>query len=85
MEAESHHATYNCTLRVSVTGPTTGLSNPCLDTQRLLCLVMYCSHGGEMEAESHCATYDCTLRVSATVLATASVQSSDNGLLTWCT
>ncbi len=37
-----------------------------------------------MEAESHRATYDCTLRVSATALATVSVQSSDNGLLTWC-
>ena len=51
MEAESPRATYNCTLRVSVTGPTTGLSNPCLDTQRLLCLGMYCSRGGKMEAE----------------------------------
>ena len=84
MEAESHCATYNCTLKVPVTGPTTGLSNPCLGTQYLLCLVMYCSSEGEMEAESQHATYDCTLRVSATVLATASVQSSDNGLLTWC-
>ena len=84
MEAESPRATYNCTLRVSMTGPTTGLSNPCLDTQNFLCLVMYCSRGGKMEAESQHATYDCTLRVSATVLATASVQSSDNGLLTWC-
>ena len=85
MEAESPCATYNCTLRASMTGPTTGLSNPCLDTQHLLCLVMYCSRGGEMEAESHCATYNCTLRVSATVLAMVSVQSSDNGLLTWYT
>ena len=84
-ETESCRAIHNCSLRLSVTGPTTGLSNPRLDVQHLLCLVMYCSHGGEMEAESHCATYDCTLRVSATVLATASVQSSDNGLLTWCT
>jgi len=40
IETESCRAIYNCTLmRVSVTGPTTGLSNPCLDTQRLLCLV----------------------------------------------
>ena len=31
-----------------MTGPTTGLSNPCLDTQHLLCLVMYCSRGGEI-------------------------------------
>ena len=83
-ETESCRAIYNCTLRVSVTGPTTGLSNPCIDTQHLLCLVVYCSRGGEMEAESHRATYNCTLRVSATVLATVSVQSYDNGLLTWC-
>ena len=83
-ETESCCAIQTCTLIVSVTGPTTGLSNPCLDTQHLLCLVMYCSRGGEVEAESHCATYNCTLRVSATVLATAAVQSSDNGLLTWC-
>ena len=82
-ETESCRAIYNCTLRVSVTGPTTGLSNPCIDTQHLLCLVVYCSRGGEMEAESHRATYNCTLRVSATVLATAVVQSYDNGLLTW--
>ena len=61
---ESCRAIYNCTLRVSVTGPTTGLSNPCLDTQRLLCLVMYCSRGGEIGTESHRANYDCTLRVS---------------------
>ena len=84
MEAESHCATYNCTLKVPVTGLTTGLSNPCLDMQHLLCLVMYFSRGGEMEAESHCATYDCILRMSATVLALESVQSSENGLLTWC-
>ena len=64
IETESCRATYNCTLRVSVTGPTTGLSNPCLDTQRLLCLVMYCSRGGEIGTESHRANYDCTLRVS---------------------
>jgi hypothetical protein len=49
-------------------GPITGLSNPCLDTQRLLCLVMYCSHGGEIGTESHRANYDCTLRVSVMVL-----------------
>ena len=84
MEAESHRANYNFTLRVSVTGSTTGLSNPCFDTQRLLCLVTDCSRGGVMEAESHRATYDCTLRVSATALAMVSVQSYDNGLLTWC-
>ena len=64
IETESCRAIYNCTLRVSVTGPTTGLSNPCLDTQRLLCLVMYCSRGGEIGTESHRANYDCTLRVS---------------------
>jgi hypothetical protein len=29
IETESCRAIYNCTLRVSVTGPTTGLSNPC--------------------------------------------------------
>ena len=80
-ETESCRAIYNCTLRVSVTGPTTGLSNPCLDTQRLLCLVMNCSCGGEIGTESHRANYD--LRVSVTVLATAAVQSFDNGLLTW--
>jgi hypothetical protein len=51
-----------------VTGPTTGLSNPWLDTQRLLCLVMYCSRGGVIGIESHRATYDCTLRVSVMVL-----------------
>ena len=50
-ETESCRAIYNCTLRVSVTDPTTGLPNPCLDTQRLLCLVMYCSHGGEIGTE----------------------------------
>ena len=83
-ETESCRAIHNCSLRLSVTGPTTGLSNPCLDMQHLLCLVMSCSCGGEMEAESHFATYCCTLRLSATVLAMASVQSSDNGLLTWC-
>jgi hypothetical protein len=71
------------TALVSVTGPTTGLSNPCLDTQRLLCLDTDCSRGGEIGTESHRANYDCTLRVSVTVLATAAVQSSDNGLLTW--
>jgi len=70
-------------LNVSVTGQTTGLSNPCLDTQRLLCLVMYCSRGGIMEAESHRANYDCALRVSVTVLASSAVQSFDNGLLKW--
>ena len=70
-------------LNVSVTGPTTGLSNPCLDTQRLLCLVMYCSRGGEIGTESHRANYDCTVRVSVTVLASSAVQSFDNGLLKW--
>ena len=74
-------AIYNCTSRLSVTGPTTGLSNPCLDTQHLLCLVMYCSRGGEIGTESHCANYDCTLRVSVTVLASSAVQPFDNGLL----
>jgi hypothetical protein len=49
-----------------VTGPTTGLSNPCLDTQSLLCLVMYCSRGGEIGTESLRANYECTLRVSVT-------------------
>jgi len=83
-ETESCRAIYNCTLRVSVTGPTTSLSNPSLDTQRLLCLVMYCSRGGVIGTESHRANYDCTLRVSVTVLASSAVQSFDNGLLTGC-
>ena len=87
IETESCRAIYNfCTWRVSVTGPTTGLSNPCLDTQRLLCLVMYCSRGGEIGTESHRANYDCTLRVSVMVLPlrTLAVQSSDIGLLMGC-
>jgi len=79
-ETESHCAINNCTLRVSGTVPTTGLSNPCLDTQRLLCLVMYCSRGGVMETESHRANYVCTLRVSVTVLASSAV----NPLTTDC-
>jgi hypothetical protein len=85
-ETESGRAIYNCTWLVSVTGPTTGLSNPCLDTQHLLCLVMYCSRGGEIGTESHRATYNCTLRVSVMVspFRTSAVQSSDNGLLTGC-
>jgi hypothetical protein len=83
IETESCRAIYNCTVRVSVTGPTTGLSNPCPDTQHLLCLVMYCSRGGEIGTESHRANYNCTLRVSVTVFATAAVQSFDNGLLKW--
>ena len=63
-------------------GPTIGLSNPCLDTQHLLCPVDGCSRGGKIGTESHCAIYAYTLRVSVTVLATAAVQSSaDNGLL----
>jgi hypothetical protein len=82
IETESCRAIYKCTLRVSVTGPTTGLSNPCLDTQRLLCLDTDCSHGGEIGTEFHRANYDCTLRVSVTVLASSAVQESfDNGLL----
>ena len=84
IETESCRAIYNCTLRVSVTGPTTGLSNPCLDTQRLLCLVMYCSRGGEIGTDSHIANCDCTLRVSVPVLASSAVQSFNNGLLTGC-
>jgi hypothetical protein len=67
-----------------VTDPTTGLSNPCLDIQHLLCLDNDCSRGGKFGTESHCAIYACTLRVSVTVLATVAVQSSDNGLPTWC-
>ena len=82
IETESCCAIYKCTLRVSVTGPTTGLSNPCLDTHPLLCLVDDGSCGGKIGTESHCAIYACTLRVSVTILATAAVQSSDNGLLT---
>ena len=42
---------------------------------------MDCSRGGKFGTESHCAIYACTLRVSVTVLATAAVQSPDNGLL----
>ena len=83
LDTESCCAIHKCALRWAVTGPTTGLSNRCLDTQHLLCLGMDCSCGGEMEAESHCANYACTLRVSVTVLATAAIQSSDNGLLRW--
>ena len=79
-ETVSCCAIYICTSGLSVTGPTTGLSNPCLDTQHLLFLVTDCSRGGESGTESHCAIYACTLRVSVTVLAcygSWSVQSSD--------
>jgi hypothetical protein len=74
-------AIYTCTLRVSVTGPTTGLSNPCPNTQRLLCLDTECSWGGEIRTESHRANYDWILRVSVTVLASSAVQSFSKGLL----
>jgi hypothetical protein len=47
-ETASCRAIFNCILRPSVTGPTTGLSNPCFNTQHLLCLVTDCSHGGEL-------------------------------------
>ena len=82
-ETESCRAIHNCSLRLSVTGPTTGLFNPCLDMQHLLCLLMYCSRGGEIGTESHRANYDCTVRVSVTVLALSAVQSFDIGLLKW--
>jgi hypothetical protein len=79
-ETASCCAIFICTSRMSVTGPTTGLSNLCLNTHPLLCLDKGCSCGGKLE--SHCAIYACTLRVSVTFLVKAAVQSSDNGLLT---
>jgi hypothetical protein len=82
-ETASYFAIFICTSRLSATGPTTGLFNPCLNTQHRLCLVTDCSRGGEIGTESHCAIHACTLRVSVTVLAMATVQSSENRLLTW--
>ena len=76
-ETELDRAIYNCTARVSVTGQSTGQSNP----RRLLCCHptssgavsvtlsvkdCSCGVGGINEKESHCAN-NCTMRASMTV------------------